>query len=82
MKKIIGILAISFIFVSCSNNENIIPDAECNCGIITESRQADIVTIDGLQHISVIKIENICTGAIKEKSIGGNWYVGYKICNY
>jgi hypothetical protein len=81
MKKVILILAVAIVSLSCSTGDDAPPN--CNCGEVTESTSFNVVNGQGgVSVFSVVKIKNNCTGAIIQTQRDGNIPVGSQICNY
>ena len=82
MKKIIGILAIAFTFVSCtSNDEIILPETpNCNCWTVISNNSFNVVNSQGSVYIyHVNQLRNDCSFQIKSQE--SNLVVGTKKCN-
>ena len=82
MKKIITIGVLAITLFSCTQNSKELETEDCRCGIVTEVRVVDVLQSDGLHKVSIIKVQNDCTGEITDSEVYGVQVLGFKICNY
>ena len=86
MKKVILILALAVMSISCSTGDTPSQDpilTNCDCGQVIQSTSFNLVNGQGGVNVfSVIKIKNNCTDAIIQTQRDGNIPVGSQICNY
>ena len=82
MKKVILVLAVAIVSLSCSTGEESAPNpdlTDCNCGVAVEVVYFNVLTTP----ITKMKMKRNCTGEIKVIDLPGHQgAVGDIKCNY